>query len=420
MHSKIFLYPTVETKHRKGLLGAHLDCFFTWMQEYGYARHTVIKHIECVGHFGQYLKRRGIHDIHRLEGVEGQKLMATYRKYWIAKGHQDDVFGIALYIRALKEAGILNNLLSRDSLLFPQTQQHIKFLKDQKGLAKGSIDKHKYWVEKFLRFLGCQNGASSLPSFGITHVDDFIKQESVRLKRKTQMILVWVLRSFLRFLYQSGKLTTDLSYLVTNPRCYRLESIPCVLRWDKVQKVLNSVNRSTKTGLRDYAILMLLSNCGLRAGEVARLKFENISWRKNIIYIAPGKTGKDNYLPLLTEVGTAIVEYLKHVRPPSKYREVFLSIVTPKAPITANNIGRIARQYIKLAGFSPSRQGAHVMRHSFATHLKRKGVPSKHISDLIGHRNPESTHLYTKTATDDLREVALEVPEEVQQWNIKW
>lgn len=421
MHNRIFLDPVAEAQHRRGLLGAHFDCFVTWMQERGYSLRIMQDYVRFVTHFGKYLKRRGIHDIHRLEGVEGHKLVVIYRRYWENKGHNDKnlFFAISLYIRVLEETGILRNSPPRDSSLFHETEQYVTFLKDQKGLSTSTIYYHRYWVDKFLRFLGCKNTASTLPSFGITHVDRFIEQESVRLKRNTQHKLIVALRSFFRFLYQSEKLTTDLSCLITVPRRYRLESLPRVLSWDKIQKVLDSVDCSTGMDLRDYAILILLSSYGLRAGEVVRLRFEDVDWRKEIIHIVPGKTGKDLYLPLLPTVGKAILEYLKRGRPPSKYREFFLSEHAPKSPLSAANITRVVNQYIKLAGLSLPRQGAHLIRHSFATHLNRSGVPFKQISDLLGHRDPESTHLYTKTATEKLREVALEVPEEVKRWKRK-
>ena len=319
----------------------------------------------------------------------------------------------------LEEAGVLRNSDSSNSSLFYETQRYIDFLESQRGLCEGSIGNHTRWAEKFLEFLGCQKGISSLPTFEISDVDRFVEQEAVLLRRASQQTLTRVLRSFLRFLYQSGKLTSDLSYLVTNPRHYKLETLPRVLDWDEVQKVLGSVDRSTKTGRQHYAILALLTAYGLRAGEVARLKLEDIDWRKETIYIAPGKTGQDLRLPLIPQVGKAILAYLKRGRPSSKYREIFLLTKAPWTPFDRHNISYVVDRHIQLAGLSPSRRGSHLLRHSFATNLIRKGVRLKEIGDILGHRNSESTHLYTKTAVENLREVALEVPEEVKSWEAK-
>lgn len=187
--------------------------------------------------------------------------------------------------------------------------------------------------------------------------------------------------------------------------------MPRVLDWDEVQKIVNSVHRSTRNGPQYYAILVLLTTYGLRAGEVAQLKLEDIDWRRKAIHIVPRKSGKDLYLPLTHGVAQAILDYLRHRRFPSKYRQVFLLTRAPWRSLTRQNIAYVVNRHIELAGLESPRGGSHLLRHSFATHLIRKGASLKQIGDLLGHRTLESTHIYTKTATEHLREVALEVPE---------
>jgi site-specific recombinase XerD len=411
MHNEIFSTATIEVKHFGRLLGAHFDCFLNWMKRYGYSCGTMRSYIRGVIYFGQYLLRRNIRSIHQLEGVAGKKLLANYQRYCKHRGCWRRIFGPKLYLKSLVDTGVIASAVSGDSLLLHETQQYINFLRDQRCLSENTITTHIYWVEKFLRFLGCQESTSSLPTFGIADVDRFIEQKGYRLKPITQRSLATALRSFLRFLYQLGKLTTDLSCLVTSPRCYKLSSLPQVLSWDEIQKVLSSVNCSTSNGSRDYAVLILLSTYGLRAGEVAQLKLEDIDWRKGTIHITPRKMGKDLWLPLTSQVGKALIKYLKHGRPASKYRQIFLLSYAPRTPINRKNIGYVVNRYIRLAGLKPQQHGSHLFRHSFATHLIRAGVPLKQISDMLGHRSTESTCIYTKNATEQLREVALEVPE---------
>lgn len=411
MHKKIFPTPAIERKHRQGLLGAHFDCFLNWMQEHGYSRHSMRFNVQCLTHLGEYLKKKGISSIHQLQGADGQELLVTYRDYCRGQGYWRRESGLKLYLGALEETGILSSSTPGNSLLFHETKQYRDFLKNQRGLAEKTIHRHIYWIEKFLRFLGCQEHRSSVPTFGIGQVDRFIEQEAERLGRTSQGPLAGCLRSFLRFLYQSGKLATDLSVLITSPRCYKLESLPRVLDWDEVQKIVNSVHRSTRNGPQYYAILVLLTTYGLRAGEVAQLKLEDIDWRRKAIHIVPRKSGKDLYLPLTHGVAQAILDYLRHRRFPSKYRQVFLLTRAPWRSLTRQNIAYVVNRHIELAGLELPRGGPHLLRHSFATHLIRKGASLKQIGDLLGHRALESTHIYTKTATEHLREVALEVPE---------
>ena len=411
MHNKIFLDPDSEAKHRSGLLGAYFDCFVGWMQEHGYSWGGMRFHIQCVTHFGTYLEKRGIGSIHELEGIRGQKLLDEYEHYWKNKGYHQRNRGLQHYRQALEKAGVLKAQQANFFLQFRQIKQYVEFLKNTRGLHNGTIRRHIFWVQRLLEFLGAKKKGGSLPAFGIADIDKFIEQKELRLKRPTQAEIASVFRCFLRFLYLSGKLASDLSVFITRPRRYKLESLPRVLNWDEIQKILKTVNRSTKMGSRNYAILFLLATYGLRAGEVAGLKLEHIDWKKEVIHITPRKAGKALWLPLIPQAGKAILKYLKHGRPRSKYREVFLRARAPRTLITSSCITCIVRRHIELAGLDPPQRGPHLIRHSFATRLIQRGASLKQIGDLLGHRDPESTHIYTKTATEHLREVALESPE---------
>jgi site-specific recombinase XerD len=408
---KIFPNAEIEAKHRNGLFGVHLDCFLNWMEEHGYSRKTMRSYACQVARLGRYLKKRGIRSIHELEEEPGQKLLISYQRYWKARGCYHRNFGPRLYFRALEDAGVFRASPPKNSHLFHETRLYAAFLENQKGLSESTVLRHIRYTEKFLEFIGCQKDVRTIPGFGIAELDNFIKQEGIRLGRTSQQLVAATLRSFVSFLYQSGKIGTDLSYFITSPRCYKLESLPRPLSWDDVGRLLRSVDLSTGSGVRACAILTLLISYGLRSGEVAHLRLEDIDWRRETIHIARQKTGRDLWLPLIPQAAEALIRYLKRGRPSSKYREVFLLARAPWTPINSQNIGQVVRRQIHLAGLTPSSQGAHIIRHSFATHLHRKGASLKEVGDMLGHRTPQSTHVYTKTATDHLRDVALEVPE---------
>lgn len=410
MYNKVFPNP-VDIKNSSGLLGSHIDCFVIWMQRNGYSRDTIRYKVRRIIYFGQYLHKRGISSMHQLEGMGGKKLLADYRRYCKRHGFGYKARGLRSYIQALKDAGVIANLASWDSLLLPLTRQYVTFVRNQNNLAKNTVQLYRYWIERFLRFLGCKNSMPSMPTFGIADVDRFIEQEAIRLKHAPHRSVVHALRSFLGFLYRSGKIFTDFSYLIITPRHYKLQFLPTVLTWPEVQKVLNSVDQSSKIGLQHYAILLLLTTYGLRAGEVAQVKLEDIDWRKETVHIVQRKMGRDLWLPLTPQVGKAILKYLKHARPSSRHREIFLHLCAPWTPLNQVNITYVVNRYIQLVGLDPPHGGAHLLRHSFATHLIRQGVPLKQIGDMLGHRNLESTHIYTKTAIERLQEVALEIPE---------
>lgn len=412
MSAGVYLKAGAETPHRQGLLGSHYDCFVNWMMDHGYSVFTMRRLLWHVTYFGRYLKRRRVESIDQLEGPAGRKLLASYARRLKQKGYGRRYPGVRAFVRALREASVLTCENWQGGLSLPEMQDYVSFLRDQKGICERNIrGRHIYYLGSFLRFLGWREEDTSMPPFGIADIDRFIEHIGVRLKRTTVRIVTGALRGFVRFLYQTGKRDTDLSPLITSSRQYKLQSLPAVLQWSDVRKVLGAVDRSTGNGTRDYAILVLLATYGLRAGEAAHLKLEDIDWRRKTLHIAPGKTGKDRWLPLTPQAGKAVLQYLKHGRPRSRHREVFLLQQAPRTPINYYSVSHLVSRCIRHVGLDPPHRGAHVLRHSFAAHLFRGGASLKGIGDLLGHQCPESTHIYTKSVADRLREVALEVPE---------
>ena len=169
-------------------------------------------------------------------------------------------------------------------------------------------------------------------------------------------------------------------------------------------------HRSGPAGRRDYAILALLAYCALRAGEVAALCVDDLDWRHDSIRVRRSKCDTIEAIPFNPAVGSALVEYLQ-CRPVSQHREVFLKLIAPDGPVSRAVVGWVARKYLLAAGVKTSHFGSHTLRHSYAVQLLHQGFPLKVIGDALGHRNPQSTFIYTKASTDDLRSVALEISE---------
>lgn len=410
MEGKIFINSLVWAKHCRGLLGSSLEGFVRWMQTNGYSQRTVRCNIYGVTHFGKYLRRRGIRSIDQLEGARGRKVLEAYRCYCKCRGFRHRTFCLKSFFQSLKEAGLITCLPSREFLLLPLTRQYLAFLRDRGNLSESTLRRHTDWVENFLRFLGWEEKTPFSP-FSVGEIDRFIEREAQRLRRPPHRSFVAAFRSFFRYLYYSGKMDRDLSGFIEKPRRYKLRSLPPVLTWSEVHRILRGVDRSTPSGLLRYAVLLLLTTYGLRAGEVARLKLEDIDWQREVLHIGQRKMGKDLWLPLVPQVGKAIYEYLRKGRPLSTYREVFLLLRAPRRPLSGGSVSYVVRRTLQFAGLHPPRRGAHLLRHSVATRLIRRGASLKEIGDVLGHRRLESTHLYTKTAIENLREVALEVPE---------
>jgi integrase/recombinase XerD len=218
------------------------------------------------------------------------------------------------------------------------------------------------------------------------------------------------LRSLLRHLHRTGHTATDLTPHVIAPLLYAYEGIPSALSPDQIATVLESASKDqSPLGLRDYAMLQLLAVYGLRSGEVSRLRLEDVDWRGSILHIRHSKTGARSVLPLLDSVGDALIDYLRHGRPETDVREIFVRTRAPYVPMV--RIYSEVRRRMEAAGIELSgKRGPHIFRHARAVSLLRAKVPRKVIGDVLGHRSTESTTPYLKLATEDLRAIALEIP----------
>jgi len=174
--------------------------------------------------------------------------------------------------------------------------------------------------------------------------------------------------------------------------------------------LLASISRRTAVGRRDYAIVLLLARLGLRSSEVAFLELDDIDWDDGHVSVQ-GKGGRRTALPLPADVGEAIAAYLRHGRPRSTSRRVFLRA---KAPIRGflgpSAIGSLVRHALARAGVQAPTHGTHQFRHALATQMLRHGASLAEIGEVLRHRSPETTKIYTKVDLATLRTLALPWP----------
>lgn len=218
------------------------------------------------------------------------------------------------------------------------------------------------------------------------------------------------LRSLLRYMYRTRYVASDLAAHVVSPTLYAYEGIPSILEPDQIAAVLETTKRDrSPMGLRDYAMLLLLATYGLRSGEVRNLAIEDIDWRSETLRVRHSKTGVCSHLPLLPHVGEALLAYLRHGRPKTDRREIFMRSRAPYRPL--RTFASEVRSRLSAAGVKPpGKSGPHIFRHARAVEMLRASVPQKIIGDLLGHRSTEATIPYLKLATEDLRAIALDVP----------
>jgi integrase/recombinase XerD len=294
-------------------------------------------------------------------------------------------------------------------------EQYAEWMTDVRGLTRETRSRCCTEAQQFLSWLAERGHQQTLVNITIRDVDSYLMVRAASRRRTSVRLYATNLRSFLRFLYISGRVILDLSPVVIGPTLYTFESIPLALRSDEVRKVLETTRKDrSQKGLRDYAILILLSSYGLRAGEVTALRLSDVDWQRDVLRIQHSKNGGSSELPLLPTVGNAILDYLQQGRPKTDAREIFIGHRAPyRRYPNGSSLYRFVRNRIKAAGIKPqSRLGSHAFRHARAVSMLRAAVPIKEIGDLFGHRSANATAVYLKLATEDLRDVALEVPGE--------
>ncbi len=265
-------------------------------------------------------------------------------------------------------------------------------------------------ITAFLAFLRGRHRRMS--ELELADIDAFIVACRQHHARTTVADMASSLRGFLRFLHVTGRLAVALAPSVKAPIVRRGERPLRALPWEKVQRILDAVDRSTAAGRRDYALLLLMSVYGLGAGEVLGLRLDDIDWRVGILHVTRPKTGVAVALPLLPPVARVLVAYLRHGRPQhARTRRLFVSLRAPHRPLAASSAVRhILHKHARAAGVSAPYLGSHVLRHTHACRELELGVAPKVIGDILGHRRPESTSAYLRVATERLREVALALP----------
>lgn len=219
-------------------------------------------------------------------------------------------------------------------------------------------------------------------------------------------------RSFLRFLSVNNYINNDLSFALPMLQTRKLTRIPSI--WDKedVKKLLNAINTSNPCGKRDYAIILLVTKLGLRSVDAKNLMFEHLNWNENYIEFPQSKTGKLLRLPLLNDVGWAIIDYIKNGRPHSESPYIFLRHLAPIAPFSdEDHLHQMIMKYIRIAKIKIANKkvGMHSLRHSLATVLLENHEPIERISDILGHQSVESTPTYLKSSINLLKECALDM-----------
>lgn len=368
--------------------------YLSWAR--GFARFTVKRRIEL----------RDLRDEHVEEFVRAD----TARRRWRDGGddaRRDRRNPLRKLLAALRDEGAVPPAPPAVEVLGPCVADYLDFAREHLGLSASTLRKRRRMVGQFLVAVGART-EDDLRSIRVERIDEHFVAESRRLGKESVGSVSTAIRGFLGFLYVRGVVAKDMRGYLPRPRLYRLARMPRSVAWSDVQRTLGAIDRRTTLGRRDYAMLALIAYCGLRAGDVAALRLEDLDWRRDLIHARRPKTRSSEDVPLVDVVGEALIAYLRR-RPASRHDAVFLTVNAPPRPLAAGRISTRVAQYMHRAGVRATKFGAHTLRHSLAVEMLRQGRSLKEIGDVLGHTHPQSTYLYAKADVEQLRQVALDV-----------
>jgi integrase/recombinase XerD len=281
------------------------------------------------------------------------------------------------------------------------------YLVSERGMAGSTVERYRKVAVSFLAWRSSRPGVDGLGELTAGELSAFVLLESERLGAGSLNNVVTALRALCRFLHVRGLAPTGLAESVPTGPGWRRGSLGRTLDSGEVARLLDACDRCQPAGLRDYAMVVLLVRLGLRAREVATLRLDDVDWRHGEILVR-GKGGRDERLPLPVDVGQALAGYCRRGRPRQPGRELFLQARAPYGPASRDVVSEVVRRACRRAGLPCI--GAHRLRHTAATAMRRGGAPLAEIGRVLRHRFVATTAIYASVGTDELRELAREWP----------
>ena len=281
--------------------------------------------------------------------------------------------------------------------------EYTSYLRSERGLAAATIETETTLIRPFLA-ARVRKGLQDLESLTAADVQAFILERARTLSSSRVQRTGTALRSLLRFLHLRGVTAAPLAGAVPAAANWRLSGLPRHLAQEEVARILDSCDLATATGRRDRAVLLLLARMGLRAGEAAGLRLDDIDWRAGEITVR-GKGSRRERLPLPPDVGEALAAYLRDGRPArARGREAFAGVRAPHRPLTRGAVTQIAASASQRCGLGTV--FAHRLRHSAATGMLSAGASLEDIGQVLRHREARTTAIYAKVDYDRLRGLA--------------
>jgi len=287
------------------------------------------------------------------------------------------------------------------------------FMNDYKalGYSDGSYRRHELNLCRFVCFLHTRGVTPE--NIEAVHIFDYFKTLA-HLSRSQLAILRVTLTHSLEYFYKAGGCTTNLAESVPRVRYYASAKVNKVWNEDEIKQMLSSIHRANPTGKRDYAIMLISANLGLRPGDILNLSINCFDWKNGCIGLVQGKTGEPLTLPLTEQIGKAVIDYWTNGRPSTVATEIFVQHTLPYQKLNVGMVYQMFNKYYESSGIvaiENRRHGLYSFRHSLASRLLEKETPVNVIGNILGHVNSHSAYHYLQIDIEKLRKCTLEVPD---------
>lgn len=285
----------------------------------------------------------------------------------------------------------------------------------QKGYSPVTVDHYVKQSSYLMDYLAAQ-GMHDFTAVTLDTANAYIRTLT-GFTYKTVEQHICSLRAFFRFLYHEGLICDDLAAKMPMVKARKQAAIPSVWTHDELKQLVGAIDRGSPKGMRDYAIILIACRLGLRCKDIKNLRFENFSWAEKKLCFIQSKTGQPMELPLVPDVGWAVINYLKYGRPKVESPYVFVRHVAPFLPFSeGDHLNQLIKAYMVKAHIpvSGKRRGMHSLRHTMASVLLEKDTPLPVISDIIGHLDTNSTAVYLKVDMKRLAECPLDFEEVIR------
>jgi len=410
MFDRLFSYPAVLRRHCAGPLASERAAYLESLAARGAARGTLLRQARyclCVARELQTWPRD-----HRFSVADLETLAASWAGGRVASGR-----AAAPRFPEEQFRSVAAHFVGALGLMIPapvappgtyddRVDDFVMVQRRERWASEATCQNRRWHIRRFLAYLELQDCA--LESVTPEHVDAYVQYAAQTWSRVSLRTTAIALRAWFRHCEARRWVRPGLAQAILVPRVYHHEGLPFGPTWDQVRRLVADADGDKPIQLRDRSLLLLLAVYGLRAGEVRRLRLEDIDWKKDQIRVVRSKSSRQDTLPLEPDVGNAIARYLRHGRPQSDRRSLFLTAKAPFGPLSGGAVyGLVERRLARIAPFKKGR-GPHALRHACARHLVNAGLSFKQIGDHLGHRSSDATRIYAKVDLTSLRLVALE------------